>query len=327
MKFSFNFFLFIFSIFSSAVLLAGNKSPQERLEEANKNISENSAKIAGFYALAKGIDCREITQDILDSAETKEALKYLINNTRRRFFLFQNLSGGFLVKGTISFVPDPTGRPLLVFLRGGNRLFGLMHPASAFTCMRDYTVIATTYRGGVSEGVDEYGGDEVSDIQNLIEYIPDLEQKLGFQFGRGHTYMLGGGRGGMEMFLALGRSPFLQDKVTKVASLRGHLDIRECMRFREDMRSMFIEDFGLIPEENEEEWIDRRNPIAMVPKLKKDLPILIIQGAEDIRVSPLEGLNMVKKLKEHGNNVEYIEVPDIEQVRVEMIADWFESER
>ena len=86
----------------------------------------------------------------------------------------------------------------------------------------------------------------------------------------------------MEMFLALGRSPFLQQQITKVASLSGILDIEEGMHDRKDMRDRFIENFGLIPWENEESWLNLRNPINTVPNIRKDLPILIIQGTNDL---------------------------------------------
>ena len=64
------------------------------------------------------------------------------------------------------------------------------------------------------------------------------------------------------MFLSLAQSPSLQSYVSKAASLSGHLDIQECMRYRPDMRKMFIRDFGLVPGENEEQWTARRNPLA-----------------------------------------------------------------
>lgn len=206
----------------------------------------------------------------------------------------------------------------------------MSHPATDFTCIRGYTVIATAYRGGVSEGEDQFGGDEVNDVQNLMDYIPVLEQKLGLQFSPSKIFMLGQSRGGMEMFLALGRSPTLQGQITKAASLSGLLDMNECMRDRGDMRQMFINCFGLIPGVNEEEWVKLRDPINTVANIRKDLPFLIIQGANDIRVGLNEAQNMINQLKENGSNVEYLEVPNGDHClsnlpnRMDLIADWFE---
>lgn len=319
-------FLFIF-----ARLHAEEKTREDILKEESKSILERSLRIAAqFYSLKEGEEIKEITDCILQSNETNESIKQLILTTGRRFFLFTYPSDGFQIKGYISFVPHSSENSLLIFLRGGNRMFGLMHPATEFTCRKNYTVLATTYRGGVSEGVDEFGGSEVNDVHNLLEYFPILQEKLGMQFSPKKTFILGGSRGGMEMILALSRSPLLQYQVTKAASLSGLLDIRECMANREDMKRMFIRDFGLDPS-NEDEWISQRDPLAHVVHLRKDLPILILQGTDDVRVSLKEGYHMVEALEKNGNLVTYVEIsggdhclanrPD----RMDIIANWFEN--
>lgn len=325
------FLLIIFAALPYASIHAEVKSRKELREEESKAIREKSLRIATqFYSLEEGEEIKEITQNILESSDTKDLIKQRIIDSGRRFFLFTYPSDGFKVKGYLSFVTNSSLNPLLILLRGGNREFGLMHPASDFTCSRNYTVIATAYRGGVSEGTDQFGGDDVNDVPNLMEYFPILTQKLGLEFHPHKVFMLGGSRGGMEMFLALGRSPFLQSLVTKAASLSGLLDIRECMRDSEGLRKMFITDFGLIPGKNEEAWIAERNPIDVIPKLKKDLPLLIIQGTDDLRGSLNEGYHMVEKLKENGNCVDYLEVPGATHCLsnqpnpMDLIADWFE---
>lgn len=321
------FFLIVLSQLS-----AEEKTRQEILIEESKNVLERSLRIVKqFYSLEEGEEFREITEAILESEETKESIKQLIRSTGRRFFLFNYPSDGFQVKGYISFLPYADESPLLVFLRGGNRTFGLMHPATDFTCAHNYTVLATTYRGGVSEGIDEFGEAEVNDIHNLIEYFPELQEKIGVCFSPKKTFILGGSRGGMEMFLALSRSVPLQYKVTKAVSLSGLLDLRECMAYREDMRKMFIRDFGLNAEKHEDAWIAYRNPITNVSNLRKDLPILILQGTEDLRVSLNEGHHMVNALENNGNPVTYLEIqggdhclanqPD----RMSIIMNWLDD--
>ena len=299
--------IFFLSAFSQ--LIAEEKTRQEILKEESKSILERNLRIAKqFYLLEEGEEFKEITASILESEETKESIKQLIRSTGRRFFLFKYPSDGFQVKGYISFLPYAEESPLLIFLRGGNRTFGLMHPATDFTCAHSYTVIATTYRGGASEGTDEFGGAEVNDIHNLMEYFPILQEKIGVYFAPKKTFILGGSRGGMEMFLALSRSIALQYKVTKAVSLSGLLDLQEYMTYREDMRKMFIRDFGLDPEKNEDVWVAYRNPITNVSNLRQDLPVLILQGTEDVRNSLNESHHMVNALQNNGNPVTYVEV-------------------
>ena len=319
------------ALLAISTLSAEDKSRFELLKAESLAVYERCLQVADqFYVLGEDEDCKEITQAILDSPLTNEAIKQRILATNRRFFLFQYPSDGYQVKGHISFVPDATTKPLLLFLRGGNRIFGLMHPATDYSCFKDYTVLSPAFRGGVSEGEDQFGGEEVNDVQNLMDYLPTLARKLQLELSPKSVYALGGSRGGMEMFLALARSPSLQNIISKAVSLSGLLDIRECMRYRPDMRQMFIRDFGLIPDQNEEEWIAMRNPILAAAQIRHDLPILILQGTNDLRTGIQEGYHMVETLKSHGHPVEYIEIPDGTHCltnypsRMDMIADWLE---
>ena len=305
---------------------------QELIREEDKSIHEQGVLIAKeFYFLDEGLEFKELTQAILESAETEESVRDQILATGRRFFLFTYPSDGFRVKGTLSFLPDSEESSLLVFLRGGNKMFGLKHPATDLTCAHPYTVITTTYRGGVSEGKDEYGGVEVNDIQNLIDFFPKLQEKIGVHFSPKKKFILGRSRGGMEMFLALSRSMALQNQFHKAVSLSGPLDFEDCLANYEDYRMMMIKEFGLKPGENEESWIASRNPVANVSTLRKDLPILIRQGTEDLRVGLNEGVKMVNTLKENGNVVTYIEIEggnhclDNQPNRMEMITKWLEE--
>jgi len=308
------------------------KSRDDLLRDEGQAIYEKCVRIAAqFYTLGTGEELKEITQAILDSPDTKEPIKQAIASTGRRFFLFHYPSDGYQVKGTISFVPNGEKHNLLILLRGGTGVFGLMHPATDFTCTRDYTVIATAYRGGVSEGIDEFGGDEVSDVPNLLSFFPTLGEKLGVDFQPKNTYLLGGSRGGMEMFLALARFPKLQQQITKAASLSGLLDLEECMLYREGMKNMFVREFGLILDKNKEEWVHRRNPIDTAAHLRKDLPFLIVQGSDDLRVHVNEGRNMVRALQSQGNQIDYWEIEGADHClsnqsnRMERIAEWFEA--
>lgn len=319
-------------LIATTLVNGSEKTRQELLLEETKRILEQSSRIARqFYSLEEGEEFKEITACILESEDTKAPIKQAILASGRRFFIFKYPSDGFQVKGYLSFIPSSEENPLLIFLRGGNRMLGLMHPATDLTCFHNYTVIATAYRGGVSEGVDEFGGAEVNDVQNLIDYFPNLQEKIRIRFSPKKTFILGGSRGGMEMFLALNRSISLQNQVSKAVSLSGLLDMQECMSDREDMRNMFIRDFGLKPIENEDDWVAHRNPITNIYNLRKDLPILILQGNQDLRVNLNEGLNMANALERHGNPVTYFEVEGADHClanqpnRMGIITSWLEQ--
>lgn len=192
-------------------------------------------------------------------------------------------------------------------MRGGNRIFGLKHPAHSLSLLDGYTVITLAYRGGVSEGQDEFGGADIDDIKNLVYFIPELEKIIGFSLPSNKKYILGGSRGGMQMFLALQRYPELQNYFDKCVSLSGLLNIRTVIEKREGMKNMFISDFGL-KNESDDTWITYRNPIEHCEKLNSKIPILIIQGTADIRTPIEEGRSMVKKLQDMKKNIYYWEI-------------------
>jgi len=97
------------------------------------------------------------------------------------------------------------------------------------------------------------------------------------------------------------------------------------------MKEMFIKDFGFVEGVNEEEWINRRDPLLTVDKIIPDLPILIIQGTEDNRVSLEAGYNMVSKLKAAEKNVSYMEFEGAKHClnnfddRAKIILKWFKD--
>lgn len=306
---------------------AGEK--EAKLEEETRLIQERSARIAHLWDLEEGLQFKEITAELLASDLLSEARKQLIVAQGRRFFLFTYPSEGVMVKASISFVQESHEKRTLVNLRGGNRLFGLPSPASDISCMGDFTVLTTAYRGGVSDGIDEFGGAEVHDVKALIAFIPELEEQLGIQIQSEKMFLLGSSRGGMQMFLALGRYPELQGRFTKIAALSGLLDLRATMADRPDMKQMFIEDFGLIEGVNEEEWIAQRDPLLAVEKIRTDLPILIIQTTDDLRVELREGYQMVEKLTELGHAVTYWEFDGGHCLadradRIDILLRWFQ---
>lgn len=335
MRFVLFLLFFVFISFQINRLLAADSplEEEESVEQKTEKILKISQKLATFYELPLGVDLWEITEDVLQSPLVGASQKQLIQESERRIFLFTYPSDDLMVKGIVSFVPHPATHPLLVLLRGGNgnQAFGILNPGMDLMTLKDYTILTTTYRGGVSEGQDELGGADVNDVQNLVKFIPQLEDKLNVSLQNEKMYLLGQSRGGMEMFLTLGRFPELQTHFTKIVSLSGLLDMREFVTTRPDLKSMFAQEFGLIENVNEEEWINLRNPILVADKINPTLPILIIQGTCDNRVSLEQGYHMVSRLQANGNDVTYWEIEggihclETRHDRAQLILDWLEG--
>ncbi len=252
---------------------------------------------------------KDITQKVLNSGYTSQNVKNEIIENHRRIFSFLYPSDGIKVKGFISFSQSgPKCHPLLFLFRGGNRNFALLNPGDKLANHGDYTVVATTLRGGISEGVDEFGGADVDDNKNLFNYLPVLEKTFHLTTCPHKTYMIGPSRGGMEMFLTLARYPRIQNQVDKVVSLSGLLDMPLMVQEREGMRTMFIEDFGYKPRKNDQSWVKIRNPIESLAYIRKSLPVLVIQGTQDNRISLNQGYHFLEKMTEEGGHPTYWEV-------------------
>lgn len=303
-------------------------SKEEQLEKETEKTFDLSRQFESFYELPEGSSWKEITPELLASSIISENQKERIIKNDRKIYLFSYFSDGLKVKGLVSVISGEQEQSTLVVLRGGNRIFGIPNPASILLTTGKSTVIGTLYRDGVSDGIDEFGGEDVNDVKNLIDYIPEIERQLGMTIAKEQMYLLGRSRGGMQMFLALARFPELQDKFIKAVSLSGLLDLRIFMHDREEMRKMFIEDFGLGENDDEEEWIDHRDPIKTVSRIRRDLSILIVQGTQDLRTSLEVGYSMLEKLKENGNHVTYWEIEGADHClsnredQIELIFDW-----
>ena len=327
------FGLFTISLFFCSLVITGHaQNAAEALDQENQQIQDASDRMQHLYDLPKGEMWRDITQGVLDHPETSSESAESIRNYQRRIILFQYPSDGLWIKGFLSYTPNPDYHPLLILYRWGNMNFALMNPGVQFATYRNYTVLSSTLRGGVSEGKDEFGGADVDDMKNLMEYIPRLSRQLGIALHPSCVFMLGPSRGGLEMFLTLARFPELQNHVNKVVSLSGILDLHRLILDRpEDMKRLFQEEFGYEPGPKGEAWVAKRDPLNAVPFIKKSLPILIVQGSEDNRIDLAEGHQMVQTLHDHGNKVEYWEIPHGNHVLINTphimsdIARWLES--
>ncbi|MCH9632839.1 MAG: hypothetical protein S4CHLAM6_11820 [Chlamydiae bacterium] len=300
--------------------------------QESKRIERMCIRNAPFYDIEEGESYRDITQQLLKSEITPDIIKAQIEKQKRSFVAFQYPSDGKIVKGYISFTPDCENAPLVVFLRGGSKMLGLMNPASDFSCIRNYTVIGTAYRDGISEGKDEFGGDDVNDVKNLVSYIPQIESMLKLRLNPAKRFILGASRGGMQMLLALQRFPFLQSYFDKAVSLSGPMNLHTTIASRDAMKQMFINDFGLVFNGNQEDWLNYRSPVKHCAALSNTQPLLIIQGKEDNRVMVDHGREMFKELKHLEKNATYWEIEGgthcltNHKDRMEMIANWLEND-
>ncbi len=239
------------------------------------NEEEYWLNISRLYDLPKNVNFLEITDSLLKSDFVSPLIKNHLQASARKIYIFSYISEGLKIKATLSCSSYPENEKTIIYLRGGNNLYGLPHPADDILTYKNYTFITTTLRGGISEGRDEFGGSDVNDVKHLIDHLPQL--KIPFQ--REKMILLGASRGAMQMFLFLKRYPSYEAFFERAISFSGLSDLGNLITYRKDMLKMFQEDFGY---KQSLEWICSRNPLEAVQKLR--IPIFIIHGTKDERV-------------------------------------------
>jgi dipeptidyl aminopeptidase/acylaminoacyl peptidase len=214
-------------------------------------------------------------------------------------------SDGLKIGGLLWKPKNTEGRklPLVIVNRGGARDFGVLSPAVglSFHDFLDmgFVVLASQYRGNsASEGKEQYGGDDVNDILNLMP----LAKSLGYVDTR-NTFMYGISRGGMMTYIALKRGM----EVNAVAVHAGDADLEYQYKRRPLLGTIYAEILpGFV--DNREAAFRERSAIYWPEKI--NVPVMLLHGTADWRVDPQGSLAMAQKLEELKKPYELIMFAD-----------------
>lgn len=201
------------------------------------------------------------------------------------------LSDDLKIKG-FCITPKKEGKyPVIIYNRGGSYDFGaLTVPRISYTlgelANNGYVILCSQYRGNSgSEGQEEFGGNDINDVLNLIDLADEIEYADSEKIG-----MYGWSRGGMMTYIALP-----QTNRIKAAVVGGAVSD---FRLNEKNRPGFTD---MIPnfEANKEVELDKRSAVLWADKFSKDVPILMLHGNADWRVKPEHSLNMALQFEKH----------------------------
>lgn len=182
---------------------------------------------------------------------------------------------GFLVK------PRQVAGPLPVILynRGGNRELGRLLAVHAVEILaplaaEGYVVAAGNYRGNAgSEGLEQFGGEEVRDVLNLILALGQVKEA-----DTGRVGMFGLSRGGMMSYLALKQDT--TGSIDCIANLGGITDLEHTIKHHPEIGAVCA---NLIPgyAQNPSEALKARSAVHWVNRLPRDVPVLLLHGTAD----------------------------------------------
>ncbi|WP_158282221.1 alpha/beta hydrolase family protein [Salipaludibacillus keqinensis] len=236
-------------------------------------------------------------------------------------------SDDYLIEGYVVSPGDEGEKyPTLIINRGGNRDYGEIEEEwlahyEAFWADQGYTVISSQYReGGNSEGVDEFGGDDVNDVLQLEHVARGIEFAA-----EDEIFMFGFSRGGLMTYRAIQEGMPVQAAATLggVSDLMGAYEARGLA-----MRQMLVELVGH-PAEVPEEY-ERRSAMEWVVDI--NVPLLLIHGEEDEAVPFQQSLQLYEALKEEGQETKLVSYEEgdhsLHDFFVEYtseVAEWFET--
>jgi len=214
------------------------------------------------------------------------------------------ISDGLKVKGYLAYPKDTKKKyPCIIWNRGGIGNKGAIDTFTARGLFGQlaswgYVVLASQYRGADGgEGNDEFGGDDVNDVLNLIP----LSAQLDFA-NTGKWGIEGWSRGGMMTYLTLTKvKERIKNFSFKCAVVTGGIANLRCnsdeSRF---MRRLYEEPLGTYTDEDFHNKCNSRSIVNFPEKLPDQTPILIMHGTHDDRVLPHDSLDLSYKLLKYN---------------------------
>jgi len=219
--------------------------------------------------------------DFYQSNLSCSTFKYLVDgNTVNGYVIKPKLSKGEL--------------PVLIYNRGGNGNFGGVVFGSMMNNLfpianEGFVIIGSQYRGTFIKNPsahDEFGGSDINDVTALFDYIPSIEGADEKRIG-----MYGASRGGMQTHLAVKNAK----NIKAIATIAGNSDLLKGLTYRPEMEKVFkhrIPDY----EKNKVAELEKRSVLKWVNDLSTNVPILLLHGTNDKRVSVNHSIDLAAAL-------------------------------
>jgi dipeptidyl aminopeptidase/acylaminoacyl peptidase len=189
--------------------------------------------------------------------------------------------------------------PVIVFHRGSYVWGDIGHalaPELYSLARAGFVVIAPMYRGSAgAEGADEMGGQDVSDVMNLLpvlRYIPSADLN--------NIFFYGVSRGSMMAWQAA-RDGF---PVRAIATIGGFTDLGMLIDSDPKRYDSLIRQIWPAFDQQRDAILQRRSVLKWHDKLS--MPLLIMHGQGDLAVSHVHSLRLAELLAQRGAPYELV---------------------
>jgi dipeptidyl aminopeptidase/acylaminoacyl peptidase len=205
-------------------------------------------------------------------------------------------SDGYVVDGFAAFPDNKNLKyPLIIWNRGGDEKSGKLDDFLAWGILGElaswgYIALASQYREK-----DQFGGEELNDILNIL--------KIGMQFPEfdgENVGVEGWSRGGMMTYQMLTKLNFLKCAVivAGLSNIQRNMDLNDKLNQKVNL---------LKSERKLEDYVSERSAVNFYEKINIDIPLVLIHGTQDKKVSYQDSAEIYELLKKRGNeNIELI---------------------
>ena len=209
---------------------------------------------------------------------------------------------------------EPRGLPLVLVVHGGPWMHDSWgySPEAQFLANRGYAVLQVNFRGSTGHGrhhvtaaIGEFARAMHDDLIDAVDWAVAQGYADPDRVG-----IYGGSYGGYAALVGVTVTP---DRFAAAVDYVGVSDLANFLRtLPEFLRPQFVNNWYRYvgdPEIAEQEAdMAARSPITMVDRIRT--PLLVAQGANDVRVVQAESDNIVASLRDRGVPVEYLLAPD-----------------
>ena len=216
------------------------------------------------------------------------------------------LSDGLNINGYIARPKEKGVYPVLIWNRGGTEEHGALddiraHLILASTASWGYVVLATQYRGNVgSEGVEDWGGDDLHDSVNMIKVAGNLDE-----CDISRIAIEGASRGGMTTYRAL-----KEVSIFKCAIIHaGITDVPSLIKKRPHFGQFVNERYSHLSEEEKNRELQKISAVYFADKLPPQTPILIMHGTDDNIVPIEQSESLAAQLEKYGIPYRFVKIP------------------
>jgi dipeptidyl aminopeptidase/acylaminoacyl peptidase len=209
---------------------------------------------------------------------------------------------------------EPAGLPLVLVVHGGPWYHDVWayNPGVQFLANRGYAVLQVNFRGSsgygkrhITSAIREFAGAMHDDLIDAADWAVKQGYADPTRVG-----IYGGSYGGYSALVAVTVTP---DYFAAAVDYVGISSLPNFMRtlpefLRPMMRNNFLHYCGDPDDPSDEADLLARSPITMVDRITT--PLLVVQGANDVRVVKAEADNMVEALRARDVPVEYLVAED-----------------